>query len=811
MTPELDYKLLFEESPEVLLVLLPDAPRYTQVAATRARYEATMTTPEQCIGAGLFESFPDNPDDPAASGMSNLRASLDRVVATKKADAMAVQRYDIRRPDGSYEARYWSPRNLPVLGPDGGIQCIFHIVTDVTELVRASEASAVLEGKASAMERDIVQRSAELSAAIGELRRANDRLGELDRAKNVFFSNVSHELRTPLTLMLGPLEDALADTAITKENRERLRLAHDNALRLLRLVNALLDFSRLQAGRLTASFAPLDIGTVTGELAGMFQSAAQKARLALVVDCPPLRSRVWVDRDFWEKIVSNLVSNALKYTHQGEIVVRCQEEPTRVVVTVSDTGIGIPRGALPRIFERFYRVEGAAGRTHEGTGIGLSLVRELVELHGGKVGVTSELGKGTSFHVEIPKGFSHLPAENVLHTAVAPGLLRDTRTQTAEAGRWMLDVALTELPAPGETDGPRPYVLVVDDNADLRAYIEGLLAPRYEVTAVADGQAALEAIGQRLPDLVVSDVMMPKLDGIGLVKTLRAEPTTASLPVILLSARVGEQSAVEGLDAGADDYVAKPFTARELLARVRTHIDLAAKREAWVQELTRINKELDAFASSVSHDLRTPAGHVKGFAELLREDPQSKLSERGAAYLGHIEAASKQMLALIEHLLRLARLSRQPLERTPTDLSSLAGDIASVHRHNAKGGDVEVKIQPGLQCACDPGLVYVVLDNLIGNAFKYSSKRDVAHIEVGGERNGDGMTFFVRDDGVGFDAARASKLFMPFARMHTQEEFPGTGIGLATAQRVIERHGGKIWAKSSVGQGATFYFTLGPK
>ncbi|HSI04813.1 MAG TPA: histidine kinase dimerization/phospho-acceptor domain-containing protein, partial [Myxococcota bacterium] len=315
MTVDLDFRLLFEESPDVLLVLLPDAPRYTMVAATRARYEATMTTPEQCIGVGLFELFPDNPDDPAATGTSNLRASLDRVRETGKPDTMAVQRYDIRRPDGGYEARYWSPKNVPILGEGGSVRFILHTVEDVTALAKANELSDELRGRANAMERDILQRSAELSVAVRELRSANDKLGELDAAKTAFFSNVSHELRTPLTLMLAPLEDSLADAKLDPVLRERLRMAHDNALRLLRLVNALLDFSRLQAGRLHATFAPLDIALVTSELAGMFQSAAEKAHLKLVVDCPPLREKVFVDRDLWEKIVPNLVSNALKYTH----------------------------------------------------------------------------------------------------------------------------------------------------------------------------------------------------------------------------------------------------------------------------------------------------------------------------------------------------------------------------------------------------------------------------------------------------------------------------------------------------------------
>ncbi|MGH9384842.1 MAG: histidine kinase dimerization/phospho-acceptor domain-containing protein, partial [Vicinamibacterales bacterium] len=280
MPGALDFQLLFEESPDVILVLLPNPPHYTMVAATNERLRITMTTRDS-IGRGLFEVFPDNPDDPAATGTSNLRASLDRVVATKAADTMAVQKYDIRAPDGTFQVRYWSPRNLPVLDRPGRVAYIFHVVEDVTALVRAGERGDQLQQRTSEMEREVVARSLELAAANRELRDANARLAELDAAKTAFFSNVSHEFRTPLTLMLGPLEESLADTthALAAPQKTRLTMVHGNILRLLKLVNALLDFSRLESGRLRAHYAPLDIGAFTAELASMFESAATKAGL----------------------------------------------------------------------------------------------------------------------------------------------------------------------------------------------------------------------------------------------------------------------------------------------------------------------------------------------------------------------------------------------------------------------------------------------------------------------------------------------------------------------------------------------------
>lgn len=804
-----DFRLLFEASPDVLLVLLPDAPRFTIVAATHSRLLATQTTYAQNIGRGLFEVFPDNPDDPDASGTSNLLLSLQRVIATRAADTMAVQKYDIRAPDGTFQSKYWSPKNLPVLGPDGALRYILHRVEDVTELVQASEQGEALRDQNRQMEREVIGRSRELAAAIRDLRAANAKLGELDAAKTAFFSNVSHEFRTPLTLMLGPLEDALADAAEPLGPRQdiRLRMVHDNALRLYRLVNSLLDFSRLEAGRMQVRYAPLDIAGFTAKLAGMFQSAVDKAGLRLRIDCPHLSQPVWVDRDMWEKIVPNLVSNALKFTHEGAISVSMYEEQHQVVLVVSDTGIGIPENEIPHIFERFHRVSGASGRTYEGTGIGLSLVRELTKLHGGTVSVESVLGKGTTFRVAIPKGYAHLPQDALTQEPVEQQVGRDTRAQVAEAVRWdgrPTASVETIRTAALKSGGPRSQVLVVDDNADLREYLSGILSPYYDVATATDGAAALEAIQVRAPEIVVSDVMMPRLDGFGLVRALRAQPETASLPVILLSARAGEESAIDGLDAGSDDYLIKPFSARELLARVRTHLQLSQARRAWIAELERTNRELDAFSYSVSHDLRAPLRAVDGFSKLLLEDYKHNLDEGARGYLDKIGSSVQHMGTLIEALLNLARIGRATLQADRVDLSALADEVIADLRQANPQHPVNVTVEKGLVTHGDRNLLKVVLVNLLGNAWKFTAKRDPARIEFSRHD----AAFVVRDNGAGFDMAQANKLFVPFNRLHSQKEFHGTGVGLTTVQRVIERHGGNIWVDAKPDQGASFFFSL---
>ncbi len=816
-----DFQLLFEESPDVLLVLLPDAPRFTQVAATKARLKATNLTLKQTVGVGLFELFPDNPDDPAATGTANLRASLNRVLSTRAADTMAVQKYDIRRPDGTFEPRYWSPKNIPVLSPKGEVLYILHRVQDVTDLVRAGEQGDELKERNREMEREVIARSQELSVAIKELRGANEKLGELDAAKTAFFSNISHEFRTPLTLMLGPIEDALADSVapLSRTQEHRIKMAHDNTLRLFKLVNALLDFSRLEAGRIQAQYAPLDVAGFTAELTGMFQSAAEKLGLKLSVDCPTLSEPLWVDREMWEKVLPNLISNALKFTHAGEISVRTREDAANLIVTVSDTGIGIPESELSKLFQRFHRVPGARGRTHEGSGIGLSLVRELVELHGGEITVESAVDKGTTFRIKLRKGYGHLPSETVSQVPANPHLSRSAAAHAIEAARWNtttqspVDSEQTLRQAQAPRAVPQSRVLVVDDNADLRDYLAALLSPLYEVATACDGLEALKAMRARMPDIVVSDVMMPRLDGFGLVRSIRSDPATASLPVILLSARAGEESAIDGLNAGSDDYLIKPFSARELLARVRTHLQLAALRHAWIAELERANRELDAFSYSVSHDLRAPLRAIEGYTRALVEDCSSDLDRCGRNYVDSINNGAKRMTTLVDALLSLAQITRTQVSAELVDLSSLARLVIADLRLAHPDRSVTVYIADGLLARGDRNLIQVAFVNLLGNAWKFTARTKRPRIEVGQALDAldKDAVFYVRDNGPGFDMSAADQLFTPFRRLHDDKEFSGTGIGLATVHRVIARHSGKIWAQAAVGKGATFYFSLPEK
>ncbi len=524
---------------------------------------------------------------------------------------------------------------LPIAGSESSVPQGF--------LVAGLNPHRALDAEYRGFVQILTSQVAAATARADEYMQANARadwLAEIDEAKTAFFSNVSHEFRTPLTLMLGPLEDVLADAAsLPPAQAERITVAHRNGLRLLRLVNALLDFSRLEAGRVQASYRPTDLSAITAELASTFRSACEGAGLALNLVCDTLPAPVYVDPDMWEKIVLNLLSNAFKFTFEGAITVRVSAADDAAILEVIDTGVGIPPAELPRLFERFHRVEGARGRSFEGSGIGLALVLELVRLHGGTISVDSVEGRGTAFTVRIPLGTAHLRRDQL---AAAPAASIDpsrARAFADEAMRWVpatidtdivrSDVDEKALVSAKRRDG---RVLLVDDNADLREYVQGLLsAVGYQVEIAGDGEAALEMIRAARPDLVLTDVMMPRMNGFELLAAIRADPELGDLPVIMLSARAGEEAQGEGLEAGADDYLSKAFSARELLARVSANLTMTRVRRQ-AMEAMRVS---EAFLASVL--AKAPVG-------MLVADVNGRVlnvNERGMDLLGLDEPAGE--------------------------------------------------------------------------------------------------------------------------------------------------------------------------
>ena len=454
---------------------------------------------------------------------------------------------------------------------------------------RLSERAVALEAAVDQRTAEVERQKVQLEAQADQLEAQTDQLRELDRAKSRFFANVSHEFRTPLTLTIGPLED-LRDGVhgeLAGDARETVGLALRSARRVMTLINQILDVAKLDAQSVRLQARPLDLGAVAGALADAFAPLAERLGVDLDLDRPARPVEVWADPDALDKVLSNLLSNAFKFTPGGGAVRLALEveggaggdgaSGGAAVVTVADTGPGIAPEHLPHLFDRFYQADGATVHRRPGTGIGLALAHELAALHGGTLAVESAPGEGSTFTLRLPLGRDHLDADQIAPEGAAP----------PEAETWADrvddDVEADAPPVSDPDDGEdRTTVLVVDDHAGIRAYLRRHLEGDYRVIEAADGAEALAVTRERLPDLVVSDVMMPVMDGVALCRALKADPATDFVPVVLLTAKAGEEATLAGLDALADDYVTKPFNVREVRARVENLIRQRRRlRERW--------------------------------------------------------------------------------------------------------------------------------------------------------------------------------------------------------------------------------------
>jgi signal transduction histidine kinase len=708
--------------------------------------------------------------------------------------------------------------------------------------------------------------------AYEEERKRAEALAEIDRAKTAFFSNVSHEFRTPLTLMLGPLEDELAEheSALPPARRARLETAHRNSLRLMKLVNTLLEFSRIEAGRVQASYERVDLSAFTTELASVFRSAIERGGLTLMVECPPLAEPLFVDKDMWEKIVLNLLSNALKHTFTGGIHVSLKCCGDHAELAVKDSGVGIPAAELPHVFDRFHRVKGTKSRTHEGTGIGLALVQELVHEHGGTVRVESVEGVGSTFTVALRTGHGHLPPERI-GARTSPTSTTQAAAYVQEALHWSTDPrsSTASLDSPAEmtvrsvpsgefkaASGPRSRVLWADDNSDMRDYVGRLLAEQYEVTAVADGVAALASARAAPPDLVLTDVMMPGLDGFGLLRELRSHEGTRAIPVVLLSARAGEESAVEGLHAGADDYLIKPFSARELMARVGTHLELAKLRREGAAELERQVKErtsellqtcqdlevevterreaerklretqqvamqqerlraLGQMASGIAHDINNAISPASIYTESLLET-ETSLSEHARGHLVTIQRAIDDVAKTVTRMREFCRRREPQLTLAPVRLNTLAQQVVDLTRvrwsdmpqqHGTVIGLVtdlapELPEIMGAESEIRDALVNLVLNAVDampeGGTLTLRTKAVSGRLDALGVALPRRVHVEVADTGVGMDEDMRRRCIEPF---FTTKGERGTGLGLAMVYGVVHRHSAGIEIESEPDKG----------
>ena len=702
---------------------------------------------------------------------------------------------------------------LPILNP-GGEHLAAVMVGGINPMRPLDESRAFHELIVNHLETAISS-----ARAKQHVRERAQALAEIDRAKTVFFSNVSHELRTPLTLLLAPLDDLMARASLGEAERQLVEIARRGGTRLLKLVNSLLEFSRIEAGRIEAAYEATDLASLTADLASVFRSAFERAGVILTLECPPLPEEVFVDRDMWEKIVLNLISNAFKFTFQGEVLIAQHRVGDHIELQVADTGCGIAADELPRLFERFFRGRPTRARTHEGSGIGLSLVQELVKLHGGTIEARSRVGIGTTITLRIPCGHAHLPPERIGTVRTQERARIGALPFVEEALGWLPDRAPaaaveSDSPTPG-TEMAQARVLIVDDNADMRGYLARLLGERWQVETAGDGAAALERMRERVPDLVIADVMMPVLDGFGLLSAIRTSDQFPKVPVMLLSARAGEEASSEGLRAGADDYVVKPFSARELLARVETRLTQArlhaAERRA--RELAeQANRARDDFFSMLSHELRTPLMAVLAWTALLKENRLDASEVVHALEL--IERNGRAQRRLVDDLLDVSRIVTGRLRIDPRPVASLAqmiGVVVDSFRPAAlaKNLTVETALETGAgMINGDTERLQQVVWNLLSNAIRFTPPG--GRIQIRYARRGDSVELLMRDSGQGIPADALPHLFERYWQGRSSERrSQGLGLGLAIAYRIIELHGGEISAASEgEGRGATFTVLL---
>ena len=773
--------------------------------------EYTGRSLEESYGFGWLEAF--HPDD-------RVRTLERWQQATASGEAYEIE-YRLVRADGSYG--WVLGRAMPLRDASGKIAQWFGSCTDIDSQKRAEELAA---------------------SQARELADANEQLTKAEELKGEFFSNVSHELRTPLTLLIAPLESLLSGDygVIPAIQRPMLDVIHNNALRLLQMVTGLLDFSKLGAKKFTPAPEPTNVIALTQSITADFMPLIQDCGVSY--EFLSSHSEIWanIDRYLWERIVFNLLSNAIKFTPRGgHITVSVSIHHKHLVLKVKDTGIGIAEPNMPLLFQKFRQIESASTRRFEGTGLGLSLVKEFAQLLNGDVSVTSTVGKGSIFTVDCDVMRAN-PAD------AAPIISGNIVRGQAHVTDYTLE--LNQADASGRHSTSK--VLVVEDNIELARYIVSQLRLMCETRLANDGDEALAAINTWKPDLILSDVMMPKRDGLSLCREIKGNPNTAKIPVILLTALTHRDALLQGWQAGADEYLFKPFHPRELIARVETMLDLSLMRQRSEEALRLANLDLerkvaertaslrqaneilkqsetaeraarleaehlarikDEFLITLSHELRTPLVPIIGWIGLINSDA---LDSAGTAEaLKTIERSARYELQLIEDLLDTSRIisGKLMIEFNPIDLiDPLKAAIETVRlTAEAKKIALNVSIPAGTLCMIkgETRRLQQVIWNLLGNAIKFTPNG--GRIDVGLTNDSTHAVIEIADNGIGIRPDFLPHVFERFrqADSSTTRKFGGLGLGLALARQLVEAHGGHISVESpGEGLGTTFRVQL---
>jgi signal transduction histidine kinase len=675
------------------------------------------------------------------------------------------------------------------------------------------------------------------------LEESNQKLVELDQIKSRFFANISHELRTPLTLLLAPLETLLHrfNRSLDEETRNMLVTMHANGMRLLKLINDLLDLVRLESGRMEVKHDPLEVGEFVKGLASAARQVAEDKRLRLETFVDPTLGAVLGDRDKLEKVVLNLMFNALKFTPAGgRVELRAEKRGEDFVLTVADTGMGISEKNLPHVFDRFWQADGSSKRKYQGVGIGLALVKELVEIQGGKAIVQSQEGKGTTFTVTLP----YQKAEPV------PKVTPEETTQAAReeaggAGRvtseeWLANLyrraelfpALTPVQGslrPVETarNGNLPTVLVADDEPDMLRFLKSQLSTHYRVLEAVDGQQAIEKASQFLPDMILLDMMMPEKDGLQACREIREHTPTASIPIILLTARADEETKLAALSAGASDFLTKPFSTTELHVRIKNLVEShqyqrkVSKQnqvlESTIEQLkdtetqlvqTEKLASLGRMSAGIIHEINNPLNFATTGLYTLRNKGKYLAPEQQEEYsevLKDVEEGIKRVKTIVSDL----RMFTHP-DAESRDQVDLAEVVAAALRLVSNEWKDKVRIERSLvehqSVWANKNKLIQVLVNLLQNSIHALKNKSFADeqptIWIEGRQEPGKSILVVRDNGTGISAEHLDKIFDPF--FTTKDVGEGMGLGLSICYRIVQECEGRISVRTEAGKFCEF-------
>lgn len=674
------------------------------------------------------------------------------------------------------------------------------------------------------------------------LEESNEKLVELDQIKSRFFANISHELRTPLTLLIAPLENLMSrfGRSLDPDTQETLRTMHSNGMRLLKLINDLLDLVRLESGRMEVKQEPLEVVEFIKGLASAARQVAEDKRIQLVTHVDPQLGNVLADRDKLEKILLNLTFNALKFTPAGgRVELRSERIGEDYTLVVADTGMGISEKNLAHIFDRFWQADGSSKRKYQGVGIGLALVKELVEIQGGTVQVQSQEGKGTTFNVRLP----YRPAEPTPAPALVPvaaPVEGDAAAPTVSSEEWLANLyrraelfpSLTSVqdsmrPIETSLNGSLPTLLIADDEPDMLRFLKSQLSTHYRVVEAVDGQQAVDKAGQFLPDIILLDMMMPEKDGLQACKEIREKTSTHSIPIVLLTARADEETKLAALQAGASDFLAKPFSTTELHVRIKNLVESHEYQRKVSKQKSALESTLDQLkdtetqlvqseklaslgrmSAGIIHEINNPLNFATTGVYALKSKAKYLVAEQQEEYVDILKDV-EEGISRVKNIVTDLRMFSHP-ETESREPVAVAEVVGSGLRFLSGEWREKIKIEQNLPddqtiWANKNRLIHVVLNLLQNSLHALRSKQFVDEtptVWIEGQVEKGFSRLIIRDNGPGIKDQDKDKIFDPF--FTTKDVGEGMGLGLSICYRIVQDYEGRISVRTEAGKFCEF-------